>query len=576
MRDILFYYRDFDMRILRKLSELRNWDSTEFVGECRWALGVLLQYKGAVFVHLCLSVLSIVLSLSGAIVSKTLIDAVLKMDSGAIGFAACFYVLLRLFSLVFKSIASHIGALVDVRVHNGVQSMIYQKILNGKWSSLSEFFSGDLMERMGRDAGTVSHGVTHFVPTLLSGLVQFTGAFVLIYMCDAVMAWLCILFVPVTVVCSGFMMKRMRAYQKDMKNTLSKLVSFEQDSFHHLTLIKAFDLNEWFDSRLSDLHGDYESKYLSFHLFSSVTSFVMGTLALCSSLCCGGWAVYRLYCGVISFGEMTMVLQLSTMLGSSFSTLSGLVPALISIATSSGRILEVISLEEEKSSSYELNESSFKLELKDVTVGYTEQVDVLKECSLTVNCGEMVMLSGKSGCGKTTLFRVLLGLVPVKSGRASIVSSRESVDLSASTRRLFGYVPQGNPLFAGTIEENLRMGDDSLSEEDLIWALKNACAYDFVMALKDGLSSPVGGRDKKLSEGQAQRLSVARALLRNSNILLLDEATSALDEATEVELLSNIKKLGKTCIVVSHRSGVKRLCDRVVVLDQGACSDAQS
>ena len=563
------------MRILEKLSELRNLDSTEFVGECRWALSVLLQYRGAVFVHLCLSVLSIVLSLAGTIVSKNLIDAVLKMDSGAIGFAACFYVLVRLFALVFKSIGSHLGALVDVRVHNGVQSMIYQKILNGKWSSLSEFLSGDLMERMGRDAGTVSHGVTHFVPALFSGLVQFAGAFVLIYMCDAVMAWLCLVFVPVTVVCSGFMLKRMRAYQKDMKKTLSRLVSFEQDSFHHLIVIKAFDLDEWFDSRLNDLHDDYESKYLSFHLFSSVTSFVMGVLALCTSLCCGGWAVYRLYCGVISFGEMTMVLQLSTMLGSAFSTFTGLAPGLISIATSSGRILEVISLEEEKSEKYELDQSSFKLELNDVTVGYTEQIDVLKGCSLVVNKGEMVMLSGKSGCGKTTLFRVLLGLVPVKSGSASIVSSGGSVELSASTRRLFGYVPQGNPLFVGTIEENLRMGDDSLSESDLIWALKSACAYDFVMALKDGLSSRIGGRDKKLSEGQAQRLSVARALLRNSSILLLDEATSALDEATEVELLNNIKKLGKTCVVVSHRSRVKSLCDRVVVLSQGACSESQ-
>ena len=281
---------------------------------------------------------------------------------------------------------------------------------------------------------------------------------------------------------------------------------------------------------------------------------------------------------------MTLFVQLSGQLSSSFKSIVSLVPSAISATTSAGRIMEFFKIKDES----ELEDDKAKLiqnntqgkglsvVLDDVEFSYNENKTVFQHADVVANPGEIVALVGPSGEGKTTMIRLLLGLINTKSGNASIRDiNGVSCKISSATRRFFAYVPQGNTIFSGTIAENMRMVKQDATDAEIVEALKAACAYDFVNRLPDGINSKVGERGSGFSEGQAQRLSIARALLRKSPILLLDEATSALDVFTERQVLRNIMNMGyaRTCIVTTHRPSVLTMCDKVYKIDSGVVCD---
>ena len=307
----------------------------------------------------------------------------------------------------------------------------------------------------------------------------------------------------------------------------------------------------------------------------------MNLMSLMAYLCCFGWGVYRLWTGRISYGDMTMFLQLSGMLGAAFSNLVGIVPAAVSVSTSARRIMTIVNLPDEDISLPETmrKEQEYTLRLSDVGFRYRGGKTVLEHVNLSAEPGELVALSGPSGEGKTTLLRMILGLIHPTEGEAVLEGSLGDIcPLCAGTRQIFGYVPQVNQLFSGTIAENLRLTNHDATDAQLAEVLKVACAYDFVMAFPDGLNHTVGGRDKRLSEGQAQRLAVARALLRGAPILLLDEATSALDMELEEKLLQNLMNSGmvKTCILVTHRPAGKSLCSRRYFIQNGIVTEEKN
>ena len=285
--------------------------------------------------------------------------------------------------------------------------------------------------------------------------------------------------------------------------------------------------------------------------------------------------MYRLWTGHITYGTMTLFLQLSGSLSGSFSSLVGLVPSAIAATTAAGRIMEIVELPREKVKDEDLvdriavtsDDNGVSVEIDNLNFKYanSEKV-VLEDANIIANPGEIVALVGPSGEGKTTTMRILLGLLNTNEGR-SIIKSNDDLecDISASTRKLMAYVPQEKTMFSGTIAENMRMVREDATDEEIIEALKAACAYEFVSKLPEGINSKIGERGNGFSEGQNQRLSIARALLRNAPILLLDEATSALDVATERKVLRNIMSLNsnKTCIVTTHRPSVLNMCNRV-------------
>ena len=447
---------------------------------------------------------------------------------------------------------------------------MYDRMLRTDWQALKTFRSGDLINRLNGDVGTVANGVTGFLPSFISGMVQFLGSLIIILCNDPVMALIALIGAPIYVLSSRALVRKMRDYNKRMKDIGSQVMSFHEDSFRNIGTIKAFGIMDGFDSRMKQMQDTYRTAMLEYNRFSVIAGLVMSIIGLLISAGCFGWGVYRLWSNAISYGTMTMFLQLTNMLRSSFSTLIGLVPTAISITTSAGRLMAVVELPEEPFAREQADiPEDFAIRLRDVSFKYNDGDTVLEHVDFDALPGDMIALTGASGEGKTTIIRIILGLIRPNEGEAVLQGGDKELPLSAATRRAFAYVPQGNTVFAGTIADNMRMVKPDATDDEIMDALRLACADSFIGKLPDGINSRIGEVGGGLSEGQAQRIAVARALLQKAPVLILDEATSALDEDTERRMLENIRTKGgvRTCIMITHRSATAAMCSRHYELD---------
>ena len=572
---------EFIKKVIRKIKEGMLQEMYE---ETKWMYTYAKKYKFQIVFYIFLGVLTTVMGLASSVGSKYLIDAVTGQDSGNIALIALFIVAMGLFSIGINAITTMISARINIKVNNEIQAEVYDKILVADWISMKEFHSGDLLNRLNGDVNTVASSILSWIPSLITRSAQFFGILAIILYYDPTMAVIALGSAPVMLIVSKTLMKKMRDYNKRMRQVSSDVMSFNEESFQNIQSIKAFDLVGLFSKRLRDVQQNYKDVFLDYNKFSVYTSSFMSVVGMFVAYACFGWGVYRLWTGHITFGTMTLFVQLSGQLSSSFKSIVSLVPSAISATTSAGRIMEFFKikdesdLEDDKAKLIQNNTQGKGLSvvLDDVEFSYNENKTVFKHADIVANPGEIVALVGPSGEGKTTMIRLLLGLINTKSGNASIRDiNGVSCKISSATRRFFAYVPQGNTIFSGTIAENMRMVKQDATDAEIVEALKAACAYDFVNKLPDGINSKVGERGSGFSEGQAQRLSIARALLRKSPILLLDEATSALDVFTERQVLRNIMNMGyaRTCIVTTHRPSVLTMCDKVYKIDSGVVCD---
>lgn len=572
---------EFIKKVIRKI---KDGMLQEMYEETKWMYTYAKKYKFQIVFYIFLGVLTTVMGLASSVGSKYLIDAVTGQDSGNIALIALFIVAMGLFSIGINAITTMISARINIKVNNEIQAEVYDKILVADWISMKEFHSGDLLNRLNGDVNTVASSILSWIPSLITRSAQFFGILAIILYYDPTMAVIALGSAPVMLIVSKTLMKKMRDYNKRMRQVSSDVMSFNEESFQNIQSIKAFDLVGLFSKRLRDVQQNYKDVFLDYNKFSVYTSSFMSVVGMFVAYACFGWGVYRLWTGHITFGTMTLFVQLSGQLSSSFKSIVSLVPSAISATTSAGRIMEFFKIKDES----ELEDDKAKLiqnntqgkglsvVLDDVEFSYNENKTVFQHAHVVANPGEIVGLVGPSGEGKTTMIRLLLGLINTKSGNASIRDiNGVSCKISSATRRFFAYVPQGNTIFSGTIAENMRMVKQDATDAEIVEALKAACAYDFVNKLPDGINSKVGERGSGFSEGQAQRLSIARALLRKSPILLLDEATSALDVFTERQVLRNIMNMGyaRTCIVTTHRPSVLTMCDKVYKIDSGVVCD---
>lgn len=524
------------------------------------------RYRAVVGIHILLGILGTALSLLSSVAMKTLIDVVTGFQTGAIFTAAAWMAGMLLGSAAMQAAASRIAAVINIRVQNGIQAEVYDRMLRTDWASLEQFRSGDLLNRLNTDVTSVSGGVTGLLPSFVTAAVQFLGSLMIILCYDPVMALIALIGAPLSALCSRTLVRRMRSYNRRMKDISSEVMSFHEDSLRNLTSIKAFGIMDGFRDRMCAMQGKYRETYLDYNRFSVIAGFVMSIVGLLVSAGCFGWGVYRLWTHAISYGAMMMFLQLTTMLRSAFSSLIGLVPTAVSITTSAGRLMAIADLPEEPGARERVSvPEPCTVELRDVTFAYPGGEPVLEHVDFRARPGEVVALTGASGEGKTTMIRLVLGLVRPEHGSVCLTGADgQCLPVSAATRAAFSYVPQGNTVFAGTIADNLRMVRPEATDAELIAALETACAYDFVRQLPDGIYARTGELGHGLSEGQAQRIAVARAVLRGAPVLLLDEATSALDEATEQRMLENLMHSGRvqTCVLITHRAATAERCPR--------------
>ena len=542
--------------------------------EFAWLWGCMKQYRKMIVLVGVLGLCGTLMSLASSVASKYLIDAVTGFGADVIGRAAVLMAVMMLGGLALQALSSRVSASVHVRVRNLMQHGTYGKILRAAWEALEPYRSGDLLNRLNSDINTAANGVINFLPNLLTSGVKFLGAFCIMLFYDPTMALIALIGAPVTLLFSRMLVGKLRQHNLTMKELTGEVMSFQEDSFRNLTSIKAFSVTDRYEEQMQRIQGQYADAFLHYNSFQIGVSSVLSLVGMLVTAACFGWGIYQLWAGQITYGTLTMFLQLATILRGSFSALVSLAQEAISITTSAGRIMAVETLPEEDSAVPEgfREETEVAIVLERVSFQYQNGDTVLHPFDFSAQPGDQIAITGPSGEGKTTLLRLLLGLVSPCGGKAELVGNTGvRYGISAGTRSIFAYVPQGNSVFSGTIAQNLRIIAPDATEAEMEQALKTACAWEFVQQFPDGLQHQLGSGGRGISEGQAQRLAIARALLRKAPILLLDEATSGLDAATERRLLENLRQsnLVRTCILVTHRTGSAEFCSRTYEIHQG-------
>lgn len=556
---------------------------SELLDELRWIFEYVKKYRLWVALYIVIGFFSSVLALSGSVLSKKLINAVTGRDGSSITLLAVLYVAFGVTNIFLTAVMSRISVSSSTRVTCDIRREVYSDVLCAKWLPLSAFRSGDVLNRVNNDVLTVSSAVLTWIPNFITKFFQFCCAFLIILRYDKIMAFIALVGSPVTVLVSSFFLRKMRENSKEVRKASSGLVAFLGESLSRVSNIKAFDLVSDFTLRFESVQTLLNEAVLSQNRFSVLASAVVSFLGLVVSYSCFGWSVYRLWSGKIDFGTMAMFLQLSTFVSSSFGALVSLVPGAVSSAVAARRLMELSSLKKEELQNAERERafveenkaSGLFVHLENVRADYESEKAVLENVDFVASPGEIVALKGRSGAGKTTVLRLLLALVDGEGGLFLEDEKKNRVEISPKTRPAFSLVPQGGSLFAGTIEENLRLGKPDATAKELESALKTACAFEFVNEMPEKEKSLLGENGVGLSEGQAQRISIARAVLRESPVLLLDEATSALDSKTERALLENLVSLGKkrTVIVTTHRESVLSCCDRIYSVENGTLTE---
>ena len=552
----------------------------EFFDDWKWIFSFSARYKGIIVFYTFLGILGSSLSLVSAWISRLLINIVVGQEREQLGLLIGLMLGSTVFNLVLGSVSSRINTRISIYVNNDIQSHIFEHILDARWKELSSYPSGDLLNRFNNDVGTIAGNAIGWIPNLVINIYSFVITFIVLFRLDSIMAWIAILSAPFLLAMSRRIMRRQKEYRKRVLELNSGMMSFEAETFFNFDMIKSFGVFGYYGRKLKEWQKKYKDYSLDYNMFHIRTNIMMTLVGTVVSMAAFGYCLFRLWTGQILYGDMTFFLQQRGSLSARFNNLVSTIPGMLNSAISAHRIRELMDLPTEKhdTESYEkMKENATKglaVEFKDISFSYHDgrngEQDVYENASFQASPGEIVAILAPSGGGKTTFMRLLLGMLEPDKG-AVVLRTREGeeVQVNADMRLFFSYVPQGNTVLSGTIAENMRMVREDVQDEEIVNALKTACAWEFVE--KTGIVGKIGERGRGISEGQSQRLAIARALVRNSPILLLDEATSALDIETEERVLSNIIKTdpNKVIIVSTHRPSVLKLCDRVYRIKDG-------
>lgn len=553
---------------------IRRWkDGTfgEIIDDWKWIFSYSARYKGVIAFYLILGIISTTLGLVSSVASKYLIDIITGHDTGRLWILITVAVGSTVFSLVFGSILSRINAKISIDISNDIQADIFDQIVDADWLALNNYTNGDILNRFTGDVGTISGNAISWLPSIVLAIYNFIATFCLILYYDWVMALFAFGTAPLMLIMSRFVIKKQRDYNKKMREMSSEVMTFEVDTFYNFDTIKSFGISKLYSKKLRWWQQKFKDISLKYNMFSIKTNIVMSIMGSIVQFAAFGYCLFRLWTNGITYGTMTLFLQQKSKLSGAFSSVVSIIPGFLNSSVSAHRIREIVQLPREvhipeSSKMDEFIKDGFTVKMENTNFAYKEGTQVITNSDFIARPGEIVALVGPSGEGKTTMIRLILGLVRPQSGDVTLcAASGESVPMNTETRHLFAYVPQGNTILTGTIAENMRMVKEDATDEEIIEALKVACAWDFVEKLPNTINTNVGERGRGLSEGQAQRIAIARAILRDAPILLLDEATSALDVTTERTVLRNIVQQhpNKTCIVTTHRPSVLNLCQRV-------------
>ncbi len=554
------------------------------ISQTIWIYAYVRKYWLSILIYTGIGLVGTGTSLVTSFLSKDLVDIVTQHRASELVKTFVMYVVFTMVNIVLSQLLDYISAMICIRVDNEIKADIFEKMLLTRLEPLMSYHTGDLLTRWSSDASNISNGVLNWVPNLVINFSKFLSALAVVLYYDPLFALLAIAGMPVSLIMSKTLLSRMQSRNKESAALSARMMGFNQETFSNIQTIKAFDLIPLYVRTLRQYQKDFWNLKKKYEKLGIVISVFMSFVGLAVSYSCYGLGVYRVWTGAISYGTMTLFLSMSGTLTGTLNSLISMVPSAIGITTSAGRLIDILGMPREDYSEHDYVEKFYRrnqdvglcLTIRNMSYAYYNGNQIFENTEFSARPHEIVALVGPSGEGKTTLLRIILALLEPQEGCLEICAEgreNDKVKYSPSIRQLFSYVPQGNTMFSGTIAENMRNVKPEASDEEIMECLKVACAWEFIEKLPDGINSRIGERGGGFSEGQAQRLSIARALMKKSPILLMDEATSALDVETERRILKNIMKdeYPRTCIVTTHRPSVLTICGKVYAIRDRQC-----
>lgn len=481
----------------------------------------------------------------------------------------CLIAVIMLLRIILSLSSRWIKAILGVKAQNSMQQYIFARLLRSEWTALKAYHTGNLTNRLEHDVKDVVTFTTETIPSFITTLTQFVGAFFFLFFMDSSLAIIIICIVPFFVLSSKLYIKKMRKLTHEAREKDSKIQAILQETLQHVLVVKTLQSIEHFISTLHEQQGHLHSLILQRTRYSTISSSLLNLGFATGYFVTFVWGAINLSENAISYGAMLAFIQLVGQIQGPVSNLAKFVPVFITSFTAAERLMDIEDIPQEESKSPLILNAPVGINLHQVKFQYTSKSRLIfNDFNYSFPAGSVTAVVGETGAGKTTLIRLLLSLIKPLEGQVTLSDANgKTYQMQSNLRNNFAYVPQGNTLFSGTIRSNLLQGNPEATEEQLREALHLAAA-DFVFKKADGLDTKCGEAGGGLSEGQAQRIAIARALLSNGSIFIFDEATSSLDPKTEEQVLQRIitHYPHRTLIFITHRPLVLKYATQTLSL----------
>lgn len=537
------------------------------INECvRWLWAASGGFRFPVVCCALTGALNVCVSLFFVFVCKHLIDIATGVSEDNLGIYIGWMAGCMAAQLILSVLRSRLASRTEIRLRNDLHNRLFTHLMESHWSGRETFHSGDMLNRIEADTSSVTDAICRTVPTVFVTLVQLGGALFFLSRLDMRLTGILVFIMPVALLFSKSYVRKMRRMSREIRDTDSRIQSHLQENLQHRIIVRTLEYTRKAIEKLAALQNSLQGQVYRRTDFSVFSRSMVQIGFMTGYAVAFLWGVFGLREGTVTFGMMAAFLQLVSQIQRPMVDMSRQIPAFIRVFTATERLAELTSLPLEKRGEPVRLDGSLGIRIEHLSFSYPDNGrQVLTDFTHDFCPGSLTAIVGETGVGKSTLVKLILALVSPEKGKIVIYNDHEEVLVSPLTRCNLSYVPQGNTLFSGTIRDNLLIGNPYATEEEMRSALHTAVA-DFVFSLPEGLDTVCGEQGTGLSEGQAQRIAIARGLLRPGNILLLDEPSSALDGETEQELLKRLAKevKGKTVVLITHRERIAGLCSEVV------------
>lgn len=533
-----------------------------------WLYNTWKGYKLQTIINIAIGILLVFTDLAFVWGTKLCIDIATHNNTRfSLKSAITLLIILLITQLLLSYASKWVKATLGAKSTCQMQKDNYRHLLQCDWSALKQYHSGDILNRLEKDIDSIVTFLTESIPSLLATVTRLIGAFLILYIMNKTLALIIIIICPLFLIISKLYVKKTRLITHDIRTSESKIQTTIQEGLQHITVLKTFGKTLWATEILDETQNNLKKGIKNKTIYSSISSLTMNFGFSAGYIITFTWGVLNLENGIITYGALIAFMQLIGQIQAPIRNLSRYIPIFINAFTASERIIELQAIKQEKLFYKPLLKGDVGIELKNVTFQYPKGRHIFENFSYNFAPHSKTAIVGETGKGKTTLIRLVLSLLHPQKGCIEIYNKTTRLSLTNLSRNNFSYVPQGNTLLNGTIKSNLILGNEYATETDMINALTAACA-NFVFNSEKGLDMPCGEGGNGLSEGQAQRISIARALLKPCSILIMDEATSSLDEDTEKNVIKNITNLypEKTIIFITHRPEILKYCTHVLHL----------